>query len=69
MAKPQVWRSDQDGRLYHETCFEELESREGFTLVKSLDELEMDDDCASCDGVFLEGLNPEDFDDTDEEDE
>lgn len=61
MAK--VWRSDINGNLFHEACFEVDESRKDFTVVK-LDELADDDACESCGGVFLSGLAP--LDDVDE---
>jgi hypothetical protein len=57
----QVWRDNQTGVLYHDGCFEESETREGFTAVK-LEELQDDDDCESCGGVFLIGLSPADDD-------
>ncbi len=53
-----VWRSDAAGKLFHDRCFEEGESREGFTEVK-LEELADDDECDSCCGVFLKGLTPD----------
>lgn len=66
--KPQVWRSEADGKLFHEDCFAEGESRDGFNPVK-LDELEVDDECESCGGVFLIGLSPEDEDGDEPDDE
>jgi hypothetical protein len=66
--KPQVWRSEADGKLFHEDCFTEGESRDGFSPVK-LDELEIDDECESCGGVFLSGLSPDEDSDDDSDDE
>jgi len=63
--KTLVWRNVVDGNLYHNGCFEDGESREGFTAVK-LDELEEDDDCNACGGVFLSGLEPDEDDDEDD---
>lgn len=60
-----VWRSDTDGSMYHDGCFEEGESREAYSPVK-LDELTDDDDCEACGGVFLSGLEPDDDGDEDE---
>jgi hypothetical protein len=61
-----VWR-DAIGKLFHDDCFEEGESKDAYVAVK-LDELENDDECDSCGGVFLSGLDPvEDDDDNGEE--
>ena len=65
MAKTKVWRSDQSGELFHDDCFEMGETRDGFTEV-SLDTLEDDDECSSCEGVFLSGLTPDDDDEDDD---
>ena len=62
----QVWRRNATGELFHNDCFEEGESKDGFTIVK-LTELTDDDECESCLGVFLSGLEPNV--DTDDEDE
>jgi len=56
-----VWR-DAKGMLFHDACFEEGETRDGYIQVK-LDELSDDDECMACDGVFLSGLTPLDVDD------
>ena len=67
MAKSKVWKSDTTGGLYHDDCFEENEPRDGYTIIP-LDSLEDDDECESCEGVFLSGLTP-DVDNDDEDDE
>ena len=63
-----VWRGTK-GELFHDACFMEGESRDGYTPVESLDDLADDDSCESCDGVFLSGLDPDDPDDPDEPDD
>lgn len=74
MSKTEVWRNDANGKLYHDLCFEQGESRDGFTPVKR-DELTDEDTCDSCDGVFLIGIvetghvSEDDEDDDDTEDE
>ena len=69
MAGIKVWRNDKSGDLYHDSCFEEGESRDGFTVVdKPLDELEDTDACESCGGVFLSGFLPSDDDDDTDDD-
>lgn len=61
--RPKVWKSDKEGLFYHDGCFEEGESRDGFTEIASLDDLSWDDACESCGGEFLSGLEPPDDDD------
>lgn len=68
-----VWRSETDNKLYHDLCFEEGEARDGYVPVK-LDELDDDDVCESCGGVFLIGVietghTPDDDEDEDSEEE
>jgi len=53
MGKTKVWK-DASGAMYHDECFEDGESREGFELV-DLNDLEDDDACESCGGEFLAG--------------
>ena len=65
MPTQQVWRNNRNGELFHDACFEVGESRDGFTVVK-LEELAMDDECESCMGVFLSGLEPVVEDEEDE---
>lgn len=69
MAKenPPIWRSDVDGKLYHEECFDEGETKVGFTQLETLDDLDEDSDCASCGGIFLEGVYDPGADDEDDE--
>ena len=43
-----IWRRDTDNKLFHDGCFDEGESKDGFTEVKSLDDLNEDDECGSC---------------------
>lgn len=64
-----IWRSKQ-GELFHNDCFEEGESKDGYTEVKLAD-LEEDDECESCGGVFLAGVLAEEEGDeaNDDEDE
>lgn len=59
---PKVWRNNTSGELFHDGCFDEGETRDGFTPVK-LTELTEDDECEACSGVFLSGLEPDDDDD------
>jgi len=56
MSRQRIWRRDSDNWLFHDECFEEGETRDGFTAVKSLDDLEEDASCASCEGIFLLGV-------------
>ena len=60
-----IWRSDESGKLYHDECFEEGETRVGFTLVaiEGIEDIE-DEECESCGGDFLT-----DFDEDDDEDD
>ena len=67
-VKSKVWRNDKSGELFHDGCFDEGETRDGFTAVK-LEELDDDDECSNCGGVFLSGLEPTIEDDEDEDDE
>ena len=62
----QVWLDSESGKMFHDGCFEKGETREGYTPVK-LDELEEDDECESCGGVFLSGLLPEEDDEDDDD--
>ena len=50
-----VWRHEKTGTLFHDQCFDEDETRDGYAPV-TLDELEDDDECGSCSVVFLSGL-------------
>lgn len=53
MAKSaKVWR-DEHGNLFHDACFEEGESREGYVEV-DVDEVDGDETCKSCGGNFYE---------------
>lgn len=61
-----IWKEDKTGKLYHEDCFEVGESKDGFTQVASLDDIDADAECASCDGQFLIGVYETDDDDDDE---
>jgi len=65
-AMSKVWRNA-SGEMFHDACFEAGESRAGFTEIM-LNDLEADDDCDSCGGFFLSGLEPE-IDDEDAGDE
>lgn len=67
--KPDIWRSDTDGKMYHGFCFETSETKDGFTQVKSLDDLEEDAACDSCEGVFLVGVTSSGMTDDDEDDD
>lgn len=66
--KTEVWRSDSDNKLYHDICFNEGESRDGFSPVKR-DELEDDDACESCGGNFLIGITTSGMTDEDDNDD
>lgn len=68
MAQTQIWQRDSDNKLFHNDCFEEGESKEGYSAVKR-DDLEADDECESCGGVFLAGFFPDTDDDDDDEDD
>jgi hypothetical protein len=63
-----VWRNESDGKLYHDICFEDGESREGYGPVKR-DELEDDSTCESCGGNFLIGITTSGMTDDDNEDD
>lgn len=64
-----IWRDATSGDLFHDACFDDDESREGYVLVKQ-DDLEDEDECASCGGNFLLELSDEEEDEEDlEEDE
>ncbi len=58
-----VWE-DAQGRKFHDICFEMDESRDGYTIMDN-DDLEDDDTCGSCGGVFLHESDVEDDDETD----
>lgn len=60
-----VWRGEK-GELFHDSCFEEGESKEGYKQV-SLDDLEEDDSCETCGGEFVSGPADDSDDDDDEE--
>jgi hypothetical protein len=67
-----VWKDDK-GQYFHDGCFEDNETREwrlanGFTAVKSLDDLDEDEECGSCGGQFLAGLEPDEDDDVNDVD-
>jgi hypothetical protein len=64
----QVWRSDNDNKMYHDACFEDGEPRDGYSPVKR-DDLDLEDECDSCGGIFLMGFLPEGQEDEDDEDE
>ena len=70
MAKSKVWRHEPSGLLYHDACFETEETQawrmENSYVTVALAELQEDDECDSCDGVFLSGLTPLEDDDDDE---
>lgn len=68
MPTAKVWRDSKNGQLYHDDCFEEGESREGYIPVK-LDELVNEDACESCGGIFLSGLSPVDESDDEDDDD
>jgi len=59
MAK--IWR-DEKGKLFHDECFEEGESRDNYVAV-TLDEIDEDSECESCGGEFLVGPELDEEDD------
>lgn len=61
-----IWRN-KHGDLFHDSCFEVGESRDGYTLVERLDELDEDDFCEACSIEFLASSSDDD-DDEDEDD-
>lgn len=65
-TETRVWRNNSNGKLYHDDCFLEGEPRTGYSPM-GLDQLEDDDECESCTGVFLSGLTPQEKDEDDEE--
>jgi len=60
-----VWRNDKSGLLFHDSCFDEDETRDGYTEVDQ-DELYPSDDCESCGGSVFGDEEGEDSDDDDE---
>lgn len=50
MGKNTVWKAS-DGHLYHDSCFDEGETREGYEEVDR-DDLDESDECESCGGLF-----------------
>lgn len=66
MAKPKVYRVA--GYLFHEDCLPDDDPQQAAVVV-SLDELDDDDECEECSGIFLSGLEPDDVDDADLETE
>lgn len=67
MAKP-VWRNEKSGELFHDECFNDGESRDGYVKA-TLEELEYEDECASCSTPFIYEPDPDDQDDEVEEPE
>lgn len=65
--KEPIWRSDTEpGKLYHDACFAEDETRDGYTKVERLVDVE-EMDCAACGGPFLAEPDIDTDDDDDEE--
>ncbi len=64
MAK--VWQAS-DGCLYHDACFEEGESRDGYVEVAG-DDLDSDDECSACNGSIVTDASDDDDDDEAEKD-
>ena len=61
--KVKVW-SDPKRKLFHDECFDEDESREGYDPV-DLNDVDDDEVCDTCGGPIFAG--PEDDDDGDDE--
>jgi len=67
MPQLKIYRDNKTGKVFHDSCFEEDESRVGFTEITSND-VEDDEDCESCAGSILEAPD-EDDDEVDDDDE
>lgn len=63
-----VWRNDKTKQLYHDKCFNEGESREGYTLLAE-GQFEEDDECASCGASLASEKEEDDVEDDDLEDD
>ena len=50
---PIVWK-DKEGRLFHDACFTQGETRDGYDQV-DLNNLEEDETCDNCGGGFFSG--------------
>lgn len=68
LPEGKIWKEDKTGDLFHDSCFEADETREGFTAI-GLDEIEEGETCKSCGGPFADGDEPDDDDDEDDDED
>lgn len=64
MPKVKVWRDD-SGNFFHDGCFEDDESRDGYVTV-DLNDVDIDDSCESCGGLIFAEPDDDDEDVTDD---